>query len=187
MTAAHVARLQPAAFARSSRPVVDLVAARDPGALYRRLAPAVLGYLRSQGATDPEDVLGEVFVAVVRDLHGFRGDDDALRRWVFTIAHHRLIDDRRRRRRRPTPRPLESIRTTEHRHAAPLDATDPPDPALLDALAALTPDQRAVVGLRIVADLPTEDVARILRRRPDAVRALQHRALTALAQRVVPG
>jgi DNA-directed RNA polymerase specialized sigma24 family protein len=58
------------------------------------------------------------------------------------------------------------------------------DPALVAALAALTPEQRDVVGLRIVADLPVKDVARILRKRPDAVKSLHHRALTALADRL---
>jgi hypothetical protein len=44
--------------------------------LYRELAPAVLGYLRSQRAPDPEDVLGEVFLHVARDAHRCRGDTD---------------------------------------------------------------------------------------------------------------
>ncbi|MEO7836161.1 MAG: hypothetical protein ABIS21_00795, partial [Acidimicrobiales bacterium] len=51
---------------------------------YRALAPAVLGYLRSQRAPDPEDILGEVFLQVARDWRKFKGDDGALRRWVFS-------------------------------------------------------------------------------------------------------
>ena len=34
-------------------------------ALYRELAPAVLGYLRGAGAAEPEDLLGDVFVAAI--------------------------------------------------------------------------------------------------------------------------
>jgi DNA-directed RNA polymerase specialized sigma24 family protein len=70
--------------------------APDAADLYRRLAPPVLGYLRSQGVADADDLLGEIFLQVVRDLSRFRGDDAALRRWVFTIAHHRIVDTRRR-------------------------------------------------------------------------------------------
>lgn len=69
--------------------------------LYVDLAPAVLGYLRGQQADSPEDVAAEVFLQVVRDLHRFQGSEGNFRSWVFTIAHHRLIDDRRRCRRRP--------------------------------------------------------------------------------------
>src|SRR5688572_6778255 len=71
----------------------------NAGAVYRDLAPAVLGYLRSQRVKDPEDVLGEVFVQVARDLRRgrFKGDEDALRRWVFSIAHNRAVDAQRKR------------------------------------------------------------------------------------------
>ncbi|MER3453471.1 MAG: hypothetical protein C4344_07565, partial [Acidimicrobiia bacterium] len=57
----------------------------------------MLGYLRAQGAREPEDLLGEVFLQVTRYLPRFRGDATDLRRWVFTIARHRLVDDQRRR------------------------------------------------------------------------------------------
>ena len=60
---------------------------------YRRLAPTVLGYLRARRVPDAEDVLGEVFLQVARDLPRFRGDsEDDLRRWVMTIAHNRMAD-----------------------------------------------------------------------------------------------
>jgi RNA polymerase sigma factor (sigma-70 family) len=153
----------------------------DPGQVYRQLAPAVLGYLRSERAPDPDDLLGEVFLQVARDLGRFRGDDDALRRWVFTIARHRLFDERRRRARRPQlagePVP---------------DLAGAPDPAgaldgeLLAALARLTAEQREVVVLRFVADLPLEAVARITRRSAGAVKAMQHRALDQLARILGP-
>lgn len=145
---------------------------------YRSLAPAVLGYLRAQRAPEPEDILGEVFLQVARDLGKFRGDDDALRRWVFSIAHNRLLDARRRAGRRPRV----ADREVPDQPAAP--APDVLDPDLVVALAQLTPDQREVVVLRFVADLSLADVARITRRRVGAVKAMQHRALEVLHQRL---
>ena len=70
-------------------------------ALYRDLSPALLGFLRGSGADDAEDLLGEVFLQAVRDLGRFRGDERAFRSWMFTLAHHRLLDAKRRARRRP--------------------------------------------------------------------------------------
>ena len=143
--------------------------------VYRQLAPAVLGYLRAQRAPEPEDLLGEVFLQVARDLHTFKGDDAARRRWVFAIAYNRLLDARRRVSRRPRVADRE----------VPESEVDPPadplDPELVAALARLTPEQREVVVLRFVADLPLADVARITRRRVGAVKALQHRALETLS------
>lgn len=145
---------------------------------YRALAPAVLGYLRAQRAPEPEDTLGEVFLQVARDLPRFRGDGDALRRWVFSITHNRMLDARRREGRRP---PLSDREVPDRPAAAPLD---PLDPDLVAALAELTPDQREVVVLRFVADLPLADVAKITHRRVGAVKAMQHRALETLQQRL---
>lgn len=150
----------------------------DAGEAYRRLAPAVLGYLRAQGAPDPEDVLGEVFLQVARDLPRFRGDDDDLRRWVFTISHNRLLDARRRLARRP----VVSWEPLQDRADQPV--TDSFDPELVSALTTLTDDQREVVVLRFVADLSLDDVARITGRKVGAVKALQHRALSTLARQL---
>lgn len=144
--------------------------------VYRTLAPAVLGYLRAQRAPEPEDTLGDVFLQVARDLPRFKGDDDALRRWVFSIAYNRLTDVHRRRSRRPA---LSDLAVPEQATPPP---TDPIDPELVAALAQLTPEQREVVVLRFVADLPLADVARITGRRAGAVKAMQHRALEVLGR-----
>ena len=56
-----------------------------------------------------------------------------------------------------------------------------------DLLAVLSPDQREVVLLRIVADLSVEEVARLLDKREGAVKALQHRALAALRRHLSTG
>jgi RNA polymerase sigma-70 factor (ECF subfamily) len=69
--------------------------------IYRDLAPSVLRYLRARGAREPEQLLGDVFLDVVRALPRFEGGHAEFRTWVFTIAHHRLVDDLRRRRRQP--------------------------------------------------------------------------------------
>src|SRR3954465_9083974 len=88
-------------------PFDDVLVAARAGApwafevLYRDLAPAVTGYLRLHGATEPDDLASETFLGVFTGLSSFTGDEGALRAWVFTIAHRRLVDDWRRRSRRP--------------------------------------------------------------------------------------
>lgn len=142
--------------------------------VYRCLAPSVLGYLRSERVDDPEDLLGEVFLQVTRDLHKFSGDDDALRRWVFTIAHNRVVDASRRRSRR-----REELLEVVPEDIVP-EAEDPFDPELVTALHELTEDQREVLTLRFVADLPLEAVAHLTGRTVGGVKALQRRGLAQL-------
>jgi RNA polymerase sigma factor (sigma-70 family) len=143
--------------------------------VYDRLAPAVLGYFRAHRTADPEGLTGDVFVSVARRLEQFEGDDEALRRWVFTIAHNRLVDEIRRSSRQP------ATVTTEGFDIAGPEDDEPLDPAMVRALAALTDDQRQVVVLRHVSDLSVADVARITGRSEGSVKMLCTRGLDALA------
>jgi RNA polymerase sigma factor (sigma-70 family) len=152
--------------------------------LYRTLAGQVSSYLRWHRASDPDGLTNDVFVQVHRNLAGFEGDEKGFRSWVFTIAHHRMIDDRRRASRQPR---VEGEGVDEH-----MSTGDVEDDVLAwlafdrvrDLLAVLSPDQRDVVLLRIVADLSVDEVARLLGKREGAVKALQHRALAALRRHI---
>ena len=148
--------------------------------LYRDLAPVVTGYVRAQGAAEPDDVAGEVFVQVVRDLERFEGDEREFRAWVFTIAHRRAIDDLRRRGRRPvSPSSPEVIAETAGAGGdVHDDATAAIDEQEIRAvIEALPEDQRAVMLLRIIGDLTIEEIAHAVGKRTGAVKALQRRAL----------
>jgi RNA polymerase sigma-70 factor (ECF subfamily) len=152
---------------------------RDVESVFRVLGGAVHGYLRASGAIESEDLLSDVFLDVTRSLRRFQGDDDALRRWVFTIAHNRLVDERRRIARR---RKVAAAELVQPMRPPP----EPFDAELEAALRQLTQDQQDVVVLRFVADFPLETVAAMMGRRVGAVKALQHRALAQLQSRLRP-
>src|ERR1700751_3091880 len=68
--------------------------------LWDALQPLLLRYLRVVGCDDVEDVAGETWLQVVRDLPKFKKDNaDEFRAWLFTIARHRAIDAARSRKR----------------------------------------------------------------------------------------
>jgi len=148
--------------------------------LYREFQPKLLRYLSAQEPRDGEDL------AASAGLVRFSGDEHGFQRWLFTIAHRRLIDLRRRRGR--SPRATSDLSVFGERpgpddtEALALAATEA-DVALAH-IAALPPDQAAVVLLRVVAGLDVADVAEIVGKKPGAVRVLQHRALTRLAERL---
>jgi RNA polymerase sigma factor (sigma-70 family) len=153
--------------------------------IYDALAPAVLGYVRARGASDPEDLTGEVFVQVVRDLASFEGDAAGFRAWVFTIAHHRLLDQRRRETRRPQSvgEPLEEVQV----HGGDVEAEALERISfrrVTELLRSLSPDQRDVLLLRIVGDLSLEEVARVTGKRTGAVKQLQRRGLAAIRRQL---
>jgi len=84
--------------------VLTAAAAGQPWALralYEELAPRVHGYLLARGASEPEDLTSEVFLAVFARLGTVTGGVAGLRSLTFTVAHARLVDDLRRRSRLP--------------------------------------------------------------------------------------
>ena len=79
-------------------PFAEVLAAAQANAgwafrrLFDDLARPVVGYLRLQGAPDPDDLANEAFLGAFSNIDRFEGDEEAFRSWVFTIAHRRLVD-----------------------------------------------------------------------------------------------
>ena len=152
--------------------------------LWRDTNPALLRYLRVIAPAAAEDIAADTWVKTLRNLSGFRGDEQAWRAWVFTISRRLVIDERRRKTRKPAI-PLSDVPLT----ALPFSA-DASDEALeristkaaMAMLAELPPLQAEVILLRVVAGLETEAVAQLVGRSPGAVRVAAHRGLRRLAQ-----
>jgi RNA polymerase sigma factor (sigma-70 family) len=153
-------------------------------ALYQQLNPAVLAYLRTREPREAEDLASETWIGVAEGLTGFRGGEHDFRRWVFTIAHRRLVDHWRRSLRRPfTPSPAEALEAVAPIGDAESEAMDElSTQAALAMIATLPPDQADVVLLRVLGGFDAAEVGAILHKRPGTVRVLQHRALAHLAK-----
>ena len=150
------------------------------------LLPRLRGYMRAQAGDDGEALVGDVLLRVFRGLSGFTGGESEFRSWLFTIAHHSLVDHRRRWRRHESLDPEAAARIPGG--DAEQDAMD----NLLDAdlwlvLRLLAPAQRQALLLRVVADLSVEEAAAVMGRSPGAVRVLQHRALESVRKRIRKG
>src|SRR5262245_6352020 len=68
--------------------------------LWRVTHPPLVRYLRGRIGEGADDVAAAAWLDAARGLHSFEGDDTDFRRWLFTIARRRLIDELRRRDRR---------------------------------------------------------------------------------------
>ena len=160
--------------------------------LFADVQPALLRYLRVI-TPEAEDVAGDTWLQVVTGLRGFRGEEEAFRAWLFTIARHRAADAGRSRARRPAG-PLAVSEAAQGLAAQGLAAGQPLAPdaadlaldgisarAVVALIATLPRDQAEVVMLRVVAGLEVADVARIVGKSPGAVRVAAHRALRRLA------
>jgi RNA polymerase sigma factor (sigma-70 family) len=122
----------------------------------------------------------------VRDLAQFEGDERDFRTWVFTVAHHRLLDDRRRRSRRPVHPVPDDVLT---RAGGVGDAEEEAMTGLTVArvrqlVGRLSSDQQDVLLLRLFGDLAVPEVAAIVGKRPGAVKALLRRGLASLRREI---
>lgn len=150
--------------------------------IWRGYHHLLLRYFRGKGMAEPEDLASTVWLEVAASLPRFSGDEADFRRWLFTIAARRRIDDIRSAKRRvarserpPTPEPTAASAGEEAERAAALDRA-------LDLVRTLPADQAEAVLLRVVADLSFAEVARIMGRREGTVRVLVHRGLKRLSE-----
>lgn len=152
-------------------------ARHDPAAfapLYQAYVGPIYRYCyRRLGSREAaEDTTSMVFERALRSLSSFHGG--SFRSWLFTIAHNVVTDTYRRKGAQasldaaedlvdPTPRPEQMALVADEQRL------------LSTALALLPPDQRQVIELRL-SGLRSVEVAEILGRSPEAIRALQLRA-----------
>ena len=64
--------------------------------MYRVYEPYLRRHLRLTCGDRADDVSAAAWESVAGSLHRFRGDGNDFRRWLFTIARRRLVDDLRR-------------------------------------------------------------------------------------------
>ncbi|WP_405695978.1 RNA polymerase sigma factor [Streptomyces coelicoflavus] len=153
---------------------------------FRFVQPGLLGYLRGLVGDDAEDVAADAWLEIARDLRRFKGDGAGFRGWTATIARHRALDHLRRQKVRPRPTALEQ------------DVLDLPGPhsthdqaletlstwSALNLVAGLPRDQAEAVLLRVVVGLDGPSAARVLGKRPGAVRTATYRGLKRLARQL---
>lgn len=152
------------------------------GRLYEASVDRVYRYVffRVNDTQTAEDLCSLVFVKAWENLHRFQPRGPFLA-WLYSIARNTVIDHYRTHK-----------QTVSLDEAAPLAATNArPDEAVdlhfeLQALQAamqhLTAEQREVLTLKFIAEYDTTEIARHMRKTEGAIRALQMRALQALAR-----
>lgn len=153
--------------------------------IYRVFAPSVLGYLTSKGVDDAEDATNDVFLAVLPQLSSVTGGVVGLKKFVFTVAHARMVDHTRRAARRPPSVPYSldlDIRFADSAETTALASFEGSNVKKL--LEQLPTDQREVLLLRLVAELSLADTAAVMGRSQGSVKQLQRRGLLSLRAQI---
>lgn len=153
---------------------------------YRVVQPGLLGYLRGLVGQDAEDVASDAWLEIARDLGRFKGDGAGFRGWTATIARHRALDHLRRQRVRPRATALEQdvleLPGQHNTHDQALESMSTEH--ALELVRGLPRDQAEAVLLRVVVGLDGPAAARVLGKRPGAVRTAAYRGLKRLARQL---
>lgn len=137
-------------------------------------------YYRVGDSKAAEDLTSEVFVKMIQALPNYRRQNVPFTAWLFQISRNLAIDLHRKRAARMVDTELhENIQESGPTLDDILEGKLTNE-RLLKAMHSLTNDQRDVLILRFIEGLPLSEVAIILHKSEDAIKGLQHRALTAL-------
>lgn len=138
-------------------------------------------YYRVSTEQDAQDLTAEVFVKMVEGLANYRVTGVPFEAWLYRIAAARVIDFRRRANRRPQSELSENL----------FEDDTSPENRLLNqqeveilrrAVSSLNEEQQTILVLRFIERKSHQEVAAIVHKSVSAVKSIQHRALTQLAQ-----
>ena len=131
---------------------------------------------------DFEEIVSETWLSVAKDIKKFKGEYSAFTAWVYGIARNRIIDAARKRDRtiRPQAELEEAFWLPSGQDLAREFEADSKVKEIIAEINRLPEAQAEVLMLRVVSDLSVEEVAKVVKKNPNAVRVLAHRGLTTL-------
>jgi RNA polymerase sigma-70 factor (ECF subfamily) len=157
--------------------------------LYMRYFDRVYGYLRMllRDSHEAEDVAQQVFLRVLEALPKYERRRQPFRAWLFTIVRNQALTNLSKRQRMQVVEPEEIDRRREsagEREQLSRVLEWIADRELLLFIERLPLAQRQVLVMRFMLDLNSTEIAEMIDSTPEAVRALQARAMRSLRARL---
>ena len=133
---------------------------------------------------DAEDLTTQTFMKMLESIKRFRWQSAPFSAWLFRIAHNLAMDHFRASRRwQPEEEVPEPVGDTEpSAEAAAFQSIG--RQSMLDLIENLSQEQKQVLTLKFVFNLPNAEVATILGKTEGAIKSLQHRALVSLQKQI---
>jgi RNA polymerase sigma-70 factor, ECF subfamily len=154
--------------------------------LYQAHVQAIYRYIvyRVSDAQLAEDLTADVFTRAISGLKSYQDEGHPFLAWLYRIAHARVVDTYRKQGRRPIESDVEeeNIPIEQDMDHAMLKAQA--SELLRNAMQNLTDEQQQVLILRFIEDKRLEETALIMGKNANAIKALQHRAVRSLANRL---
>ena len=133
---------------------------------------------------DAEDLTTQTFMKMLESIKRFRWQSAPFAAWLFRIAHNLAMDHFRASRRwQPEEEVPEPVGESEpSAEAAAFQSIG--RQSMLELIEGLSQEQKQVLTLKFVFNLPNGEVATILGKTEGAIKSLQHRALVSLQKQI---
>lgn len=153
------------------------------GELYRRYLTPIYRYIRTRVSTDrdAEDLSEMVFLKAFEALETYQERGAPFSAFLYRIAQNTVIDHYRSQELIDPLEDVEWLVSSEAGREKNLINQESLD-EIKSAVEGLPEHYQEVIRLRLLMDMPTEQVAEWMGRKPTTVRVLLHRALKALRQ-----
>jgi RNA polymerase sigma-70 factor (ECF subfamily) len=152
-------------------------------ALYETHFERVARYIsvRIGDINEAEDLASEVFIRAIRSVASFKDTGAPMEAWVFKIAHNIVVDHLRKKQRRPATTPIDETHDLAN-DDNPVEQAEHKEELerVTKAMEHLTEGQRQVLGLRFGSEMTAEEVAKVMNKKPGAVREMQSAAVKKL-------
>jgi len=126
-----------------------------------------------------EDLTETIFIKAMQNIGSFTTEKGNFQSWLYRIAHNTVIDHYKTY--KQTAPIHENTMTVDQIGSLEKDLdTKIEFEKVTKALQHLTKEQREVITLRFVEDLPHKQIAYIVGKQEEAVRAIQYRAMQTL-------
>lgn len=154
------------------------------GRLYDLFVDDIYGYVfyHVGNREDSEDITSDVFLKVLKGIKQFIPTQVSFKAWLFKIARNTVIDYYRK-----TSKIKKTVLNEDLIDSGMIDTNDVEidrftQQLIKNAIAGLSSDQKDVVVLRFYAGLKINEIATLLGKSEEAIKALQHRALKRLTK-----
>ncbi len=155
------------------------------GVIYDQFFSEVYRYIRYRINDDAvaEDIASDVFVRLLEAVQKKQGPRTSLKGWLIATASNAVNDHLRRQYRRPTEALSDAMPDGAAGIHAEVDLREQ-NRMVQAAYAQLTSEQQDVLALRFGQGYSLEETATYMKKKVNAVKALQFRALAALQRQI---
>jgi len=153
--------------------------------VYDRYFPDIYRYVfyRLGNESLAEDIVSDVFVRLLESVKKKKGPQTNIKGWLLSTASNVVADHLRRAYSRPTELLSDSIPDFEPSLTDEIDLREQAD-SVRTAYTQLTPEQQNVLAFRFGDGYSLAETAAVMRKKVNAVKALQFRALAALQRHI---